>query len=34
MLKAFARACKRISVKHIEIKPYTPQSNSKAERFI
>ena len=32
--KAFARACKQLGVKHIKIKPYTPQTNGKAERFI
>jgi transposase InsO family protein len=32
--KAFARACKQLGVKHIRIKPYTPQTNGKAERFI
>ena len=32
--KAFTRACKELGVKHIKIKPYTPQTNGKAERFI
>src|SRR3989442_5262161 len=32
--KAFARACKQLAVKHIRIKPYSPQTNGKAERFI
>lgn len=32
--KAFARACNRLGVKHIKTKPYTPQTNGKAERFI
>jgi transposase InsO family protein len=32
--KAFANACKELRVKHIKIKPYTPQTNGKAERFI
>jgi transposase InsO family protein len=32
--KAFAHACKQIGIKHIQIKPYTPQTNGKAERFI
>jgi transposase InsO family protein len=32
--KAFARVCKQLAVKHIRIKPYTPQTNGKAERFI
>jgi transposase InsO family protein len=31
---AFARACKRLGLKHIRTKPYTPQTNGKAERFI
>jgi transposase InsO family protein len=30
----FARACKRLGLKHIRTKPYTPQTNGKAERFI
>jgi len=32
--KAFARACNRLGLKHIFTKPYTPQTNGKAERFI
>ncbi len=32
--RAFARACKRIKLKHIRTKPYTPKTNGKAERFI
>jgi transposase-like protein len=32
--EAFARACKQFGVKHVRIKPYTPQTNGKAERFI
>ncbi|QCO14191.1 IS481 family transposase [Azospirillum brasilense] len=32
--KAFRTACKRLGVKHIFTKPYTPQTNGKAERFI
>ena len=32
--RAFAHACKQLGVKHIKIKPYTPQTNGKAERFI
>lgn len=31
---AFASACKQLRVKHIKIRPYTPQTNGKAERFI
>ena len=31
---AFAHACKRLKLKHIRTKPYTPQTNGKAERFI
>lgn len=31
---AFARACKRLGIRHIRTKPYTPQTNGKAERFI
>jgi transposase InsO family protein len=31
---AFANACTQLGVKHIKIKPYTPQTNGKAERFI
>lgn len=32
--RAFAKACKRLKLKHIRIKPYTPKTNGKAERFI
>jgi transposase InsO family protein len=31
---AFRRACKRLGIKHIRTKPYTPKTNGKAERFI
>jgi transposase InsO family protein len=31
---AFARACKRLGLKHIRTRPYRPQTNGKAERFI
>jgi len=32
--KDFAKACKRLGLKHIRTKPYTPKTNGKAERFI
>ena len=32
--KAFVRACKRLDIKPIRTRPYTPQTNGKAERFI
>jgi transposase InsO family protein len=32
--RSFARACKRLGLKHIRTKPYTPKTNGKAERFI
>ncbi len=31
---AFRKACKRLGLKHIRTKPYTPKPNGKAERFI
>ena len=31
---AFARACKRLGLRHIRTRPYTPKTNGKAERFI
>jgi transposase InsO family protein len=30
----FAKACRRLHLKHIRTKPYTPRTNGKAERFI
>jgi transposase InsO family protein len=32
--KAFARACRKLRIKHIRTRPYTPRTNGKAERFI
>jgi len=32
--KAFAKACRKLRLKHIRTKPYTPRTNGKAERFI
>lgn len=32
--RAFAKACKRLRLKHVRTKPYTPKTNGKAERFI
>ncbi len=31
---AFQNACKRLRLKHIRTRPYTPKTNGKAERFI
>ena len=31
---AFRKACRRLALKHIRTKPYTPKTNGKAERFI
>ncbi len=31
---AFGQACRDLDLKHIRTKPYTPQTNGKAERFI
>lgn len=32
--KVFAKACRRLKIKHKRTKPYTPRTNGKAERFI
>ena len=32
--KAFGKACKKLGLKHIRTRPYTPKTNGKAERFI
>lgn len=32
--RAFARACRRLGIKHVRTRPYTPRTNGKAERFI
>ena len=32
--RAFRQACERLHLKHIRTRPYTPQTNGKAERFI
>jgi transposase InsO family protein len=32
--RAFAKACADLAIKHITTRPYTPQTNGKAERFI
>jgi transposase InsO family protein len=31
---AFTQACRRLGLKHLRTKPYTPKTNGKAERFI
>jgi len=31
---AFRKTCKRLRLKHIRTRPYTPKTNGKAERFI
>lgn len=32
--KRFKRLCQRLGIRHLRTKPYTPQTNGKAERFI
>jgi transposase InsO family protein len=32
--RAFGQACKRLGLKHVRTRPYTPRTNGKAERFI
>lgn len=32
--RAFAKACTALGLRHLRTKPYTPQTNGKAERFI
>jgi transposase InsO family protein len=32
--RAFRQACECLGIRHIRTKPYTPQTNGKAERFI
>jgi transposase InsO family protein len=32
--RAFAKACKKLGLKHVFTRPYRPQTNGKAERFI
>jgi len=32
--RQFAAACRNLGIKHITTRPYTPQTNGKAERFI
>jgi transposase InsO family protein len=32
--RAFANACKKLKLRHIRTRPYTPKTNGKAERFI
>ena len=32
--RAFAKACRKLRLRHIRTRPYTPRTNGKAERFI
>jgi len=32
--RAFRKACRRLGIRHIRTRPYTPRTNGKAERFI
>ena len=32
--RAFGQTCKKLGLKHIRTRPYTPKTNGKAERFI
>jgi transposase InsO family protein len=32
--RAFAKTCRRLGLKHLRTRPYTPRTNGKAERFI
>src|SRR6476661_6983814 len=32
--RAFRKACKRLGLRHIRTKPYTPKTNGRAVRFI
>ena len=32
--KAFGKACRKLGLRHVRTKPYTPRTIGKAERFI